>query len=86
MKAKSIKANPGASSRTRNRLREHGADGFTIRDGPKRVLFDSGAQVWINVQSRSENVSLHKWGHPGKREAWCGWLPVDEIEVTNENR
>jgi hypothetical protein len=86
MTVKFIKAKPGASSRTRNRLREHGADGFIIRDGPKRVMFDSGAQTWINVQSRSENVSLHKWGHPGKREAWFGWLPINEIEVINESR
>ena len=86
MKLIIIKAVPSASSRTRNRLREHGADGFIIRDGPRRVMFDSGAQTWINVQSRSENVSLHKWGHPGKREAWFGWLPVNEIEVINESR
>jgi hypothetical protein len=79
-----IKPTSGASSRTRNRLREHGADGFTIRDGPRRVMFDSGAEAWVNVQSHSENVSLHKWGHPGKREAWFGWLPVNEITIDED--
>ena len=63
-----LKAASGASQRTRNRIRERGADGFTVEKEPQTVRFDNPRGVnWVMVMSAD-----------GK---WSGWLPVDEIEV-----
>ena len=63
-----IRALSGASQRTRNRIRERGADGFTVEKEPQACLFaDNRGVNWVMVMSAD-----------GK---WSGWLPVDEIEV-----
>tara|TARA_R110002020_G_scaffold82600_1_gene204728 strand:- start:239 stop:481 length:243 start_codon:yes stop_codon:yes gene_type:complete len=63
-----IKALSGASQRTKNRIRERGADGFTVEKEPQSVRFDNPRGVnWVMVMSADGN--------------WSGWLPVDEIEV-----
>ena len=68
-----IKALSGASQRTKNRIRERGADGFTVEKEPQNVLFPGNRGVnWVMVMSAD-----------GK---WSGWLPVDEVEVVNASR
>ena len=65
-----IKALSGASQRTKNRIRERGADGFTVEKEPQACLFtDNRGANWVMVMSID-----------GK---WTGWLPVDEIEVVS---
>jgi hypothetical protein len=63
-----IKALSGASQRTKNRIRERGADGFTVEKEPQAVSFANNRGVkWVMLTSKSGD--------------WLGWLPVDEIEV-----
>ena len=63
-----IKALSGASQRTKNRIRERGADGFTVEKDPQPIAAAGNRGVnWVMVMSAD-----------GK---WSGWLPVDEIEV-----
>ena len=68
-----LKAASGASQRTRNRIRERGADGFTVERAPQPIAAAGNRGVnWVLLMSLD-----------GK---WSGWLPVDEIEVVNESR
>ena len=68
-----LKAASGASQRTRNRIRERGADGFTVERAPQPIAAANNRGVnWVLLMSLD-----------GK---WSGWLPVDEIEVVNESR
>jgi hypothetical protein len=68
-----LKAASGASQRTRNRIRERGADGFTVERAPQPIAAPNNRGVnWVLLMSLD-----------GK---WSGWLPVDEIEVVNESR
>ena len=68
-----LKAASGASQRTRNRIRERGADGFTVEKAPQPIAAaDNRGVNWVLLMSLD-----------GK---WSGWLPVDEIEVINGNR
>ena len=68
-----IKALSGASQRTKNRIRERGACGFTVEKGPQAVSFANNRGVkWVMLTSKSGD--------------WLGWLPVDEIEVVNGSR
>ena len=68
-----LKAASGASQRTRNRIRERGADGFTVERAPQPIAAaDNRGVNWVLLMSLD-----------GK---WSGWLPVDEIEVVNESR
>ena len=65
-----IKALSGASQRTKNRIRERGADGFTVERPPQSITAPDNRGVnWVMVMSAD-----------GK---WSGWLPVDEIEVVS---
>ena len=68
-----LKAASGASQRTKNRIRERGADGFTVERPPQSITAaDNRGVNWVLLMSLD-----------GK---WSGWLPVDEIEVVNESR
>ena len=68
-----IKALSGASQRTKNRIRERGEQGFTIRKGPQATRFANNRGVdWVMFDAVGND--------------WSGWLPVDEIEVVNESR
>jgi|TARA_Y100000310_G_C20677813_1_gene814117 hypothetical protein len=69
------------SNRTRNKIHEHGGTGFIVLLEPRNTSFDRGGGKWIMVKSLEENVSLGKWGQPGRKEAWQGWLPMDEIRI-----
>ena len=63
-----IKALSGACQRTKNRIRERGADGFTVEKAPQPIAAaDNRGVNWVLLMSLD-----------GK---WSGWLPVDEIEV-----
>ena len=63
-----LKAASGASQRTKNRIRERGAQGFTVEREPQPIAAAGNRGVsWVMVMSAD-----------GK---WSGWLPVDEIEV-----
>ena len=65
-----LTALPGASQRTKNRIRERGADGFTVERPPQSITAaDNRGVNWVIVMSAD-----------GK---WSGLLPVDEIEVVS---
>ena len=65
-----LTALPGASQRTKNRIRERGADGFTVERAPQPIAAaDNRGVNWVLLMSLD-----------GK---WSGWLPVDEIEVVS---
>ena len=65
-----LKAASGASQRRRNRIRERGADGFTVERAPQPIAAaDNRGVNWVLLMSLD-----------GK---WSGWLPVDEIEVVS---
>ena len=66
-----------AQGRTKNRLREHGAAGFIIRQISENVGC-MGNRPAILLKSIS-STSL------GNKE-WSGWLATEEIEVINESR
>ena len=75
-----ISANRFACSRTKNRIREHGDKGFLIKKFvPGSGLFDGRPAILF--RSVTENFS-NGWG--GK-ETWLGWLPVDEIDVSESS-
>ena len=66
-----LAATPGACQRTKNRIRERGADGFTVEKEPQTCLFaDNRGVNWVMVMSID-----------GK---WSGWLPIDEVEIEQE--
>ena len=68
-----IKALTGASQRTKNRIRERGEQGFKVKKEAQPCRFDNNRGVnWVMLTSQSGD--------------WLGWLPVDEIEVVNEDR
>ena len=71
----------GATSRTKNRIRENGPT-FIVHSLPKGVAFDKGNELWVSFKSVAHRTSD---GNGGK-EAWHGWLPVAEIEVISESR
>jgi len=68
-----ITASKGASSRTKNRIRENG-HAFSVKDGPKSAACFNG-----RVSIRVEAVKPKPNG-----EHWDGWFPVDEILVVEE--
>jgi len=66
-----------AQGRTKNRLREHGKDGFVIQQISENVGC-MGNRPAILLKSVSKTASGN--------EGWFGWLASEEIEVTNESR
>jgi hypothetical protein len=63
-----IKPTSSACRRTRNRIRERGADGFIVCDiEPAARLFGGDAAVLLKPASLPDS--------------WFGWLPLSEIEV-----
>ena len=68
-----VKAVQGASQRTRNRIRERGAQGFEVIKRPQTASFaDNRGVQWVLLDSKDSE--------------WRGWLPVDELEVVNASR
>ena len=65
----------GACQRTKNRIREHGSQGFVIS------RFDPGSQLFGNTPAVLLNsVSVTASDGQGGREQWSGWLPLLEID------
>ena len=65
----------GACQRTKNRIREHGSQGFII------TRFDPGSQLFGNTPAVLFNsVTISASDGQGGRECWSGWLPLLEIE------
>ena len=65
-----LAAKPGASQRTKNRIRERGAQGFEVKTRPQTTQFaDNRGVDWVLLDA--------------KDSFWMGWLPVDEIEVVS---
>lgn len=72
-----LKHNRFACNRTKNRIREHGSKGFVIQKFvPGCGLFDGCPAILFNSVTASSGA-----GADGK-ESWVGWLPVDEIEMS----
>jgi len=65
-----VKAAQGASQRTKNRIRERGAQGFEVKLEPQCAQFaDNRGVDWVLLDA--------------KDSFWMGWLPVDEMEVVS---
>ena len=67
-----VTALPGACLRTKNRIRERGANGFTLKARRPCIALDNRMSVMLMAHE------------PGKSagDQWLGWLPVNEIEIT----
>tara|TARA_R110000851_G_scaffold39835_1_gene100913 strand:+ start:673 stop:939 length:267 start_codon:yes stop_codon:yes gene_type:complete len=66
----------GAVNRTKNIIKTDGPD-FTVLSEPRTVQFGPG--MWILLESIMRNRSDGKGG----KESWFGWLPIKEIETTD---
>ena len=65
-----LTATPGASQRTKNRIRERGHGGFRVEREPTATLFDGNRGVkWVLLMSAC---------------GWNGWLPIDEVQIKQE--
>lgn len=70
----SIEAAHSARNRTKNRIREHGSQGFVVEKlSPSSPLFGGTPAVLL-----TSTTALSSDGSGGK-EAWVGWLPAGEI-------
>lgn len=64
-----LRAAEGASRRTKNRLREHGALGFRIEDySAGSWQFDGQPAILLTSVKDTQG------------EPWSGWLPLAEID------
>lgn len=72
-----LKPQRGAANRTKNRIRENGPE-FVVLTDPQPVRFDRGNRLWIQFESIACNCN----DGMGGKEPWVGWLPIDEIEIT----
>ena len=71
-----LKHNRSACNRTKNRIREHGSEGFVIKMFvPGSGLFDGAPAILF--QSVTESASDSRGG----RENWVGWIPIGEIDM-----
>ena len=74
-----LKPLKGACQRTKNRIREHGSQGFVI------TRFDPGSRLFGNTPAVLFNsVSVTASDGQGGREQWSGWLPILEVEELQE--
>ena len=72
-KVVALSANQSACNRTKNRVANHGSQGFEIkRFNPGSQLFGGAAAILFESVSNS--------GKGG--ESWFGWLPIDEIVLS----
>ncbi len=72
-----VRTSEKAKGRTKNRLREHGADGFVVQKTSESVGCLENRPALL-LKSVSKTASGN--------EEWHGWLPSEEIEVINESR
>jgi len=69
-----LKHDRSACNRTKNRIREHGAQGFVIKMFvPGSGLFDNKPAILFNSVTKLSSDGA------GGKEAWSGWLPTGEI-------
>ena len=66
----------GAVNRTKNIIRTDGPD-FRVLGEPRTVQFGSG--IWILLES----IAINRSDGKGGKETWFGWLPIKEIETTD---
>jgi hypothetical protein len=65
-----LTATPGASQRTKNRIRERGDWGFRVQLDPRVPMFDGNRGTeWVLLLSSC---------------GWSGWLPIDEVQIEQE--
>ena len=66
-----LRPTAGASQRTKNRIREHGGDGFVVCNVSTACWpLNSRPAVLLEPTLAEDN--------------WLGWLPLDEIEEVQE--
>lgn len=69
-----LKHNRSACNRTKNRIHEHGSEGFIIQKFvPNSGLFNGRPAILFNSVSELSNDGT------GGKERWSGWLPIGEI-------
>jgi hypothetical protein len=69
-----LKHDRSACNRTKNRIREHGAQGFVIKMfSPSSRLFGGSPAILFDSVSELSSDGM------GGKEAWSGWLPIGEI-------
>ena len=74
-KTVTLKPIKGACQRTKNRIREHGSQGFVITNfNPGSWLFGNTPAVMLESVSKTANNGR------GGKESWIGWLPLLEID------
>ena len=74
-----IKPNSSACSRTKNRIREHGGDGFKI------VQFNPSSQLFgFTPAIRFTSMACLASDGKGRKESWNGWLPLLEVEEAHD--
>tara|TARA_R110002020_G_scaffold462772_1_gene682446 strand:+ start:43 stop:276 length:234 start_codon:yes stop_codon:yes gene_type:complete len=67
-----LTAKPGASQRTKNRIRERGDWGFRVQLDPRVPMFDGNRGTeWVLLLSSC---------------GWNGWLPIDEVQIEQETK
>jgi len=72
-----LKHNRFACNRTKNRIREHGSEGFVIQKFvPGCGLFDGRPAILFNSVTELSSDGA------GGKESWVGWFPIDEIEMS----
>lgn len=72
-----LKHNRFACNRTKNRIREHGSEGFVIQKFvPGCGLFDGRPAILFNSVTELSSDGV------GGKEPWMGWLPIDEIDMS----
>jgi len=66
-----LHALPDAFQRTKNRIREHGNEGFIIENFvPHSGLFNGRPALLLRSVTKS-------W----RGEEWLGWIPWDEVNI-----
>jgi hypothetical protein len=64
-----VTAKSDASTRTKNRIREHGKEGFRLEGRAP------------NKDNLNEEVILLRCLHECPSSGWLGWLPLNEVNV-----
>jgi len=75
-----LKHDQTACNRTKNRIREHGAQGFVIKMFvPGSGLFDNKPAILFNSVTKLSSDGA------GGKESWSGWLPTGEIVMSKKS-
>jgi len=68
-----LHATSGASSRTKNRIRENGCHGFVVVRPPVDSVLFSGHKAVLFESVMTKGLASRKW---------MGWLPLSEINAS----